>query len=195
MLVGSPWCSSSACFRQEPLKMNGTGFFTGRMPFLSPSQQWQSTEGNSHYWLQLRKITNWPYPVFIHYRSLEERDIAASMPVQQSQWHVCHVYKTIQRYGFVMLRSPKMQRYWGFYVCRYGQFITEESNGVMPAKVATLHIRHDGEWLTVDTRAGGLACFWNLNCCAMWNLPGQEFDHPGAPSFTISFDLHLRQRY
>ena len=35
--------SSSICFGREPLGINGTGV-TGRMPILSPNQQWWSTE-------------------------------------------------------------------------------------------------------------------------------------------------------
>jgi len=37
----------STCSGREPLRISCMGFSTGRMPFLSPNQQCQSTEGNS----------------------------------------------------------------------------------------------------------------------------------------------------
>ena len=38
-------CKSALCSRQKPCQHPTTQFFTGRMPFLSPNQQHQSTEG------------------------------------------------------------------------------------------------------------------------------------------------------
>ena len=42
----------------QNLGTSGTGFVKGRMPFLSPSQQCQNTEGNSRHWPQ-PALTDW----------------------------------------------------------------------------------------------------------------------------------------
>ena len=45
---GISWaiCKSAPCSRQTTMPAPTTQFFTGRMPFLPPNQQRQSTEGN-----------------------------------------------------------------------------------------------------------------------------------------------------
>jgi len=47
---GISWaiCKSAPCSRQTPCQHPTTQFFTGRMPFLPPNQQRQSTEGCKH---------------------------------------------------------------------------------------------------------------------------------------------------
>ena len=53
---GISWdiCKSATCSRQITMPAPTTQFFTGRMPFLPPNQQCQSTEGT----LDRRKITH-----------------------------------------------------------------------------------------------------------------------------------------
>jgi len=51
-LSGSPWFSSYTCSRKEPLGIRGADFFTSQIPFLSPNQQCQSTEGTFKDWSQ-----------------------------------------------------------------------------------------------------------------------------------------------
>jgi len=56
--------SFSTCYGKESLGIRGTGFFMGRMSFLSPNQQRQSTEGNTKHRPQ---PVAWPHPFFIHH--------------------------------------------------------------------------------------------------------------------------------
>jgi len=41
--------SCKAPVKSSPPTNQHPGFFTGQMPFLSPNQQWQSTEGKIYY--------------------------------------------------------------------------------------------------------------------------------------------------
>jgi len=64
--------SSSVCFIRGPLRMSGMNLVMGcQMPFLSPNQQCQCTEGNLRQWLQPKKVA-WPRPFFIHHWTLRD---------------------------------------------------------------------------------------------------------------------------
>ena len=59
---GISWaiCKSAPCSRQTPRQHPTTQFFTGRMPFLPPNQQRQSTEGTIvTTWLLLNEDVSW----------------------------------------------------------------------------------------------------------------------------------------
>jgi len=60
-------CKSAPCSRQITMPSPNTQFFTGRMPFLPPNQQHQSTEGYSvkAVSLQNAKLTHREMPVAI----------------------------------------------------------------------------------------------------------------------------------
>ena len=52
---GISWaiCKSAPCSKQTPCQHPTTQFFTGRMPFLPPNQQRQSTESSKAVWSEL----------------------------------------------------------------------------------------------------------------------------------------------
>jgi len=58
---GITWaiCKSAPCSKQTPCQHPTTQFFTGRMPFLPPNQQRQSTEGYKALKATLSLLSNW----------------------------------------------------------------------------------------------------------------------------------------
>ena len=81
----SCYCSSSTSSGREPLEMNGTWYFTGRMPILSPSQQVQSSEGNWKHWPQPGKTTHWIHPILPTTGVNEGKDLAPFISALSTQ--------------------------------------------------------------------------------------------------------------
>ena len=52
MASAGPYASQHVAPDRQPRQHPTAPFFTGRMPFLPPNQQCQSTEGNSKHWRQ-----------------------------------------------------------------------------------------------------------------------------------------------
>jgi len=62
---------------EKTLVITGTGFFTSRQAFLSPTQQSQSSEGKPAQSLQPEKIIHMPHTFFLHQLTPKRRDATA----------------------------------------------------------------------------------------------------------------------
>jgi len=96
-------------FWNWPLRDEGHRFFVGRMPFLSPNHQHQSTEGNSRYWPQTENVTCRPHLYFIHPQALQKMGavpfrLGHCMPVP----HIISTSFRVVRHLFVSNRWPRL---------------------------------------------------------------------------------------